>query len=114
MDERGGSEQHGSVGSEEEGTSSKQDTSFEEYKDDGADKRASKFARLEAEEQWAEMETTSGSEYRLEASKYGDSGSESESVDTELEFSDECVETKDKEGSSRERRRRNIVYLCIL
>ena len=29
-------------------------------------------------------------------------------------FSDKCVGTEDREGSSRERRRRSTVYLCIL
>ena len=86
MDIRGGGERHGSIGSEEEGTSSKRRTSFDQYEDDGANRRANKSAQLEAEEQWAEMETTSGSEYRPEGSVLGDSGSGSESVDKESEF----------------------------
>ena len=36
MDVRGGGERHGNVGSQEEGTSSKQRTSFKEYKGDDA------------------------------------------------------------------------------
>ena len=63
-----------SIGSEEEGTSSKRRTSFKKYENYGVDRRANKSARLEAEEQWAEMETTSGSECRPEGSGSGDSG----------------------------------------
>ena len=37
---------------------------IEEYEDDGVDRRADKSAWVKAEEQWAEMETTSGSEYK--------------------------------------------------
>ena len=44
MDVQGGGERHGSIGSGEEGTSSKRRTSFEEYEDDGVDRRANKSA----------------------------------------------------------------------
>ena len=78
MDVRGGGERNGSIERKEEGTSSKRRTSFEEYKDDDADKRANKSALVETE-QWLEMETTYKSGYEY-------SGSGSESVDTKLEF----------------------------
>jgi len=58
------------------------------------------------------METTSGSEYRPEGSGSKDSGSGSESVDTELEFPDECVGTVDKEDNGRGTS--STVYLYIL
>ena len=48
-----------------------------------ADRKANKSARVEAEEQWVEMETTSGSKCRQEGSGSEDSGSGSKSVDTE-------------------------------
>jgi len=96
MDIRGGGERHGSIGSEEEGTFSKRHTLFEEYENGGVDRMANKSTRLEAEEQWVEMETTSGSEYWPKGSGSKDSGSGSKSVDTELEFSNECVRIKDR------------------
>ena len=40
MDVRGGGERNGSVGSKEEATFSKRCTSFTEYEDDEADRRA--------------------------------------------------------------------------
>ena len=55
------------------------------------------------------METTSGSEYRPEGNESEDSGSGSESVDIDSEFSDECVGTEDREGSSRQRRRSTVM-----
>ena len=113
MDVRGGGERNGSVGSKDEGTSSKWHTSFEEYEDDDADRRANISTQVEIEKPCAEMETTYRSEYRPKGSGYEYSGSGSESVDTELEFSDECVGMEDREGSSRERRRRSIVMPTV-
>ena len=40
MDVWGGCERHGSVGGKEEGTSSRRRTTFEEYEDDGVNRRA--------------------------------------------------------------------------
>ena len=51
MDVRGGGERNGSVGSKEEATFSKRRTSFAEYEDDEANRRANKFTRAETEEQ---------------------------------------------------------------
>jgi len=86
MDVRGGGEQNESVGSRDEGISSKRRISFEEYEAESEDKRANKSALVEAEEQWTEMETTSGSKYKPKGSGFEDSGSGSESVDTERSF----------------------------
>ena len=47
MDVRGGCERHVSVGGQEEGTSCRGRTTFEEYQDDGTNRRANKFARVE-------------------------------------------------------------------
>ena len=55
------------------------------------------------------MQTTSGSKYRLEESGSRDSDSGSESVDIESEFFDECDGTEDREGNSREIRRKSTV-----
>jgi len=99
--------------SEEEVTSSKERTSFEKYKDNVADRMTNKSAQLEAEEQCAEIKTTSVSEYKPKGSGSRDSGSGSESVDIKSEFSYECVGTENREGSSRGRWR-SIVYLYIL
>jgi len=51
MDVRGGGEWNGSVWSKEEATFSKQRTSFAEYEDDEADRRANKSTRAKTEDQ---------------------------------------------------------------
>jgi len=78
MESRGGSEQHGSVGSQEEGTSSKWRTSFKEYKEDGVERRGNKCAKVEREGKCEKMETTFGSDYMQEGTRSGDNGSRSE------------------------------------
>ena len=59
------------------------------------------------------METTYGSEYRPKESGYEYSGSGSELVDTESDFSDKCVEIEDREGSSREKVRKSTVMPMV-
>jgi len=50
MDVRGGCKRHGSVGGQEEGTSSRRCTIFEDYEDNGVDRKANKSAWVEVEE----------------------------------------------------------------
>ena len=71
--------------------------------------RGNKCARVETKEQLTKMVTSSGSDYIPKGSGCGDSGRKSESLDTEPEFFDECVASKDREGSNRERRKRSTV-----
>jgi len=53
-----------------------------------------------------EMETSEGSECMPDSSGFEGSGNESDSMDTEAEFSKECAEIEDRKASSSGQRRR--------
>ena len=100
----GGEEREGSVERQEERTSSKRRKSVEEYGSDDNDRGGKKYARVETEGNRGEEDESFESEYVLEDKG---SGTSSESLEIESEFSDVGDGNKAGEGSSRQRRSRS-------
>jgi len=85
----------------------------EEYEGDDGDRRGKKYARVETEGNWAEVETSCGSEYIPEESGSRRNASNSESLDTEPEFSNASDGIEVGEGSCTERKRRSSMIFKL-